>query len=319
MHYSFPIGVSTVGRVTTPSSGKEIFIATTTGASGIDRMEALVKNAIFGIVAAKACGYDAPSVGILNIDGARQAETDLKQLVKNGFDLRFAESARSDGGTLMRGNDVLLGTPDVLVCDSLTGNVLMKMLSSFTSGGTFETVGSGYGPGIGNTGCDRLVLIVSRASGAPVIASAIGYAAQLARGKVNEVAASTLAATEKAGLSTVLASRKSKAAPASSPEEEISAPPAEPVLSSITGIEVMDIEEAVTVLWKNGIYAESGMGCSGPLVMMSDKNHDKSLELLIAAGYVGEAKQSRSIKPGKARQMLRITRLTTRPMVALAG
>ena len=33
MHYPFPIGVSTVGRVVTPGKGKEMFIATTTGTS----------------------------------------------------------------------------------------------------------------------------------------------------------------------------------------------------------------------------------------------------------------------------------------------
>ena len=49
----------------------------------------------------------------------------------------------------------------------------------------------------------------------------------------------------------------------------------------------MDLEDAVRVLWKNGIYAESGMGCTGPLVMMSDANHEKAVELLKAAGYVG--------------------------------
>ena len=36
-----------------------------------------------------------------------------------------------------------------------------------------------------------------------------------------------------------------------------------------------------------GLYAESGMGCTGPLVMMSEANHAKALELLKAAGYVG--------------------------------
>ena len=66
----------------------------------------------------------------------------------------------------MRGNDVLQGTPDVMVCDSLTGNVLIKMLSSFTTGGSFESTGYGYGPGIGRD-YDKLVLIISRASGAP--------------------------------------------------------------------------------------------------------------------------------------------------------
>ncbi len=35
----------------------------------------------------------------------------------------------------MRGNDVLSGAPDVMVMDSLTGNLVIKMLSSFASGG----------------------------------------------------------------------------------------------------------------------------------------------------------------------------------------
>ncbi len=29
----------------------------------------------------------------------------------------------------MRGNDVLQGTPDIMVTDSLTGNIMVKMLS----------------------------------------------------------------------------------------------------------------------------------------------------------------------------------------------
>ncbi len=59
--------------------------------------------------------------------------------------MAFADSARADGGALMRGNDVLLGTPDVLVCDPLTGNVLVKMLSAYTSAGDYESAGYGYG------------------------------------------------------------------------------------------------------------------------------------------------------------------------------
>ncbi len=43
-------------------------------------------------------------------------------------------------------------------------------------------------------------MIVSRASGAPVIAGAIRYAAQLVRNKVFEVAKAEFAATKKAGL-----------------------------------------------------------------------------------------------------------------------
>ena len=61
----------------------------------------------------------------------------------------------------------------------------------------------------------------------------------------------------------------------------------EPCTASIPGIEVMDLEDAVQALWKAGIYAESGMGCTGPLVMMSEANHEKALEILKKAGYVG--------------------------------
>ena len=49
MHYNFPIGVSTVGRVITPGRGKEMILATTTGTSATHRIEAMVRNAIYGI------------------------------------------------------------------------------------------------------------------------------------------------------------------------------------------------------------------------------------------------------------------------------
>ena len=161
MHYTFPIGVSTVGRVVTPGQGKEMFIATTTGTSGTDRVENMVKNAVYGIAAAKACGVSRPSVGILNVDGARQVERALRRLDNNGYAVRFAESARADGGAVMRGNDLLMGVPDVMVCDTLTGNLLMKVFSSFTTGGDYEASGYGYGPGVGE-GYERIIMILSR-------------------------------------------------------------------------------------------------------------------------------------------------------------
>ena len=284
MHYPFPIGVSTVGRVITPAKGKQMFVANTTGTSSTDRIEGMIKNTISGIITAKACGIAEPTVGILNVDGARQAEMALNKLKDGGYPLNWATSARADGGAVLRGNDVLLGTPDVMVMDSLTGNVMIKMLSSFTTGGTFESTGFGYGPGIGQ-GYENLVLIVSRASGAPLIANALEYAAQLVKGKVFEIAKAEYAAAEKAGLSKILADRKASAAPAAA-AEEVKAPPAEPCTASIPGVEVMDLEDAVKVLWKAGIYAESGMGCTGPIVMMSPANLEKSKELLKAAGYI---------------------------------
>jgi hypothetical protein len=286
MHYPFPIGVSTVGRVITPGKGKEMFIANTTGTSSADRIEGMIKNAVYGIIVAKACGIADPSVGILNVDGARQTEKALKELADGGYPIRFAESARADGGCVMRGNDLLQGSPDIMVTDSLTGNVLVKTMSAFQTGGSYEAVGYGYGPGIGE-GYDRLVMIISRASGAPVIAGAIRYAAQLVRGKVFDVAAKEFAAAKKAGLEDILKARKAAAKPAAAAAEEVKAPPAEIVTAQIPGIEVMDLEDGVQALWKNGIYAESGMGCTGPIIRVSDANLEKAKEILTAEGYIG--------------------------------
>mgnify|MGYP003097343769 CR=1 FL=1 len=92
MHFPFPIGVSTVGRSTTPAKSREMFIANTTGTSSTDRVEAMIKNAIYGVITAKACGNPTPSVGILNVDGARQTEKALKKLVEGGYELHFAQS-----------------------------------------------------------------------------------------------------------------------------------------------------------------------------------------------------------------------------------
>lgn len=283
MHFPFPIGVSTVGRCVTPATAKEMFIANTTGTSSTDRIEGMIKNAIYGIITAKACGKKNATVGILNVDGARQTEKALKQLQENGYDITFAESGRADGGCVMRGNDVLQASPDIMVTDSLTGNILVKMLSSFTTGGSFEATGFGYGPGIGED-YDKLVMIVSRASGTPVIANAIRYAGQLVRGKVFEVAKKEFEAVNKAGLKEILNAHKNTAKPAEA--EEVKEPPKEVVTAQIPGIEVMDLEDAVKTLWKINIYAESGMGCTGPIVLVSDANLAKAEEELKKAGYI---------------------------------
>lgn len=288
MHYSFPIGVSTVGRVVTPGRGKEMFIATTTGTSSPHRVEAMIKNGIYGIITAKALGVENPTVGILNLDGARQVERAFKELISKGYPVNFTESARADGGAVMRGNDLLMGTPDVMITDTLTGNLLMKVFSSFTTGGSYESQGFGYGPGIGED-YNRVVLILSRASGSPVVANAISYGASLVKGNVSKIAKEEFAKANKAGLKEILKglTKETKKEEAT---EEVKAPPKEVVTGSIEGIDIMELEDAVQVLWKNNIYAESGMGCTGPIVMVNEARVSEALKVLAAAGYdVGEA------------------------------
>jgi hypothetical protein len=286
MHYPFPIGVSTVGRVITPAEGKEMFIATTTGTSATDRTEAMVRNAIYGIITAKSCGIDNPKVGILNIDGARQTELILKKLAGSGYPINFAESSRADGGCILRGNDVIKGTADVLVCDSLTGNVIIKMLSAYSTGGSYEAMGYGYGPGIGED-YDRLVLIISRASGTPLVANAISFAADLVEGRVFFHAAEEMKKANQAGLKEICSKAgktedRNKKSGGKPPK-----PPKEVVTADIAGIEVMDLEDGVELLWRNGIYAEDGMGCTGPVILVSDGNFDKARDILKKEGYIG--------------------------------
>jgi len=285
MHYSFPIGVSTVGRVITPGKGKDMIIATTTGTSSPHRVEAMVKNGIYGIITAKALGIENPTVGILNVDGARQVERIFNELNNRGYEINLTESIRSDGGSVMRGNDLLAGVPDVMVTDTLTGNILIKVFSSYTTGGGYESVGYGYGPGIGE-GYERTILIISRASGAPVIANAISYGASVVKGNINEVAKQEFEKANKAGLKEILEglSKDTK----KQEVEEVEAPPKEIVTESIAGIDIMDLEDAVRVLWKEGIYAESGMGCTGPVVMVNEKNLSKAIGALTKAGYIAD-------------------------------
>ena len=284
MHYPFPIGVATVGRSITPGTGRAMYIATTTGTAATDRVAGMVKNAIYGIIAAKACGIAEPTVGILNIDGARQAERALKELSEKGYKINFATSGRADGSAIMRGNDVLTAPCDIMVCDPLTGNVLTKMLSSFTTGGSFESVGFGYGPGIGE-GAKNLIMIASRASGAPVVAAAAEYAAELVKGDWRKVMLAELAAAKRAGLDEILEKVAQKAPPAAA--ETFTAPAKEIVTAEISGIEIMDLDNAVAVLMKAGVYAESGMGCTGPIVLVNEAKLAQATGLLVKEGLVG--------------------------------
>jgi len=285
MHYNFPIGVSTVGRVVTPGMGKEMILATTTGTSSMNRTEAMLRNALHGIITAKALGIEEPTVGILNLDGARQVERLLKELKNNGYGISFGESSRADGGAVMRGNDLLCASVDVMVTDTLTGNILMKMFSSYTTGGSYEATGFGYGPGVGKD-YGRVILILSRASGIPVVANAIEYASSLAKGGLGGIAKAEFMKAEKAGLNDLIASsiqdKKENVC------EEVKAPEKEIVTGTLSGIDIMELEDAVQALWKRGIYAESGMGCTGPVVMVNELKLKTAMEVLIEKGFMAK-------------------------------
>lgn len=285
MHYPFPIGVSTVGRVISQANGKESFIATTTGTSATIREQAMFKNAVYGIITAKACGIEEPTVGILNIDSARTVERALKDLASNGYNIKFGASNRADGGAVLRGNDLITGAVDIVVCDSLTGNILIKMFSSFNSGGSYEAIGYGYGPGIG-FGFTMPIFIISRASGSNVIAGAIEYAYQCINGNIISVMNKEEKEVKKYGFDSILESLKPKNSSVSGSDKDKLKVEKEVVTAQISGIEVMDLDAAVDLVMGNGIYAESGMGCTGPIILVSEKNKENAETILKKGGFI---------------------------------
>jgi hypothetical protein len=40
------------------------------------------------------------------------------------------------------------------------------------------------------------------------------------------------------------------------------------------------------VLWKNGIYSESGMGCTGPIILVSEDENKAAEAVLAENGYI---------------------------------
>ena len=285
MHYNFPIGVSTVGRITTPSKGKELIVATTTGTSSTHRVEGMIKNALNGIAAAKAIGISNPTVGILNVDGARQVERALKELKEKGYEIDFSESMRADGGSIMRGNDMLTASPDVMVMDTLTGNIVVKLFSAYTTGGDYESAGYGYGPGVGD-GYDKIICILSRASGAPVICEALRYAASCAQGNLTRLAKEEYSKAKKAGLDGIL--NELKADVAKEKAEDIEMPDKKIVTETIEGIDILELDDAVVVLAKENIYSESGMGCTGPIILTAKEDFDAAVEVLLSNKFISQ-------------------------------
>ena len=74
----------------------------------------------------------------------------------------------------------------------------------------------------------------------------------------------------------------------SKPSEEVKVPEKEAVTSQIAGVDIMDLEDAAKAIWKHGIYAESGMGCTGPIILVSKANKEKAKEILKADGFLSE-------------------------------
>jgi hypothetical protein len=168
---------------------------------------------------------------------------------------------------------------DVLVCDSLTGNAIVKMLAAYQTGGSLEVAGSGYGPGVGDGAA--MVGIISRATGAPVVANAIILMAKMVRSGLDRIFADEKTRAERAGLAGLLAGAEAAAAGAGATGS--AAPARKTVHHEIGGVDVLSIDAAVALLASRGIYSEPAMGCTGPVVLVADE------DAAAATGHLAEA------------------------------
>ena len=66
----------------------------------------------------------------------------------------------------------------------------------------------------------------------------------------------------------------------------LSVPPKEVVTKEIVGIEVTELDDAVAALWAVSIYAESSMGCTGPIVLVSETNLDKARQVMVEGKWI---------------------------------
>ena len=69
-------------------------------------------------------------------------------------------------------------------------------------------------------------------------------------------------------------------------QTEIKPPAKKPVTEDITGIDILELEDAVRSLWVKEIYAETGMGCAGPVIMVAPEDKENSMTTLKEKGYL---------------------------------
>jgi len=69
-------------------------------------------------------------------------------------------------------------------------------------------------------------------------------------------------------------------------EAEVRVPPQKVTDAQIAGVEILELEDAVKSLWKHNIYAASGMGCTGPIVMVAADDYDQAVKVLKDNGFL---------------------------------
>jgi glycerol-3-phosphate acyltransferase PlsX len=94
------------------------------GANAEVRPDYLIQFAAMGVEYARILGKNSPKVGLLNVGTEENKGTDMHKLAYQMLKEKLGPMFRGN----VEGNDINLGTVDVVVTDGFTGNVAMKTM-----------------------------------------------------------------------------------------------------------------------------------------------------------------------------------------------
>jgi hypothetical protein len=108
--------------------------------------------------------------------------------------------------------------------------------------------------------------------------------AEVSQGDLLELTKAEMKAANNAGLKDIISELKNSS---SAVETKAVKEPAKKVTDEeISGIDILEIEAAKESLWQKDIYAETGMGCTGPVILIAETDEAKAREELQNAGFI---------------------------------
>ncbi|MCG7587229.1 glycine reductase, partial [Photobacterium sp. OFAV2-7] len=117
-------------------------------------------------------------------------------------------------------------------------------------------------------------------------AGAMRLCADAAKGSVMKRVDEEWEAASLAGLNSVLTKYRQPKQPVEA-KAEVTAPPEKVTDAEIGGIDILEIEDACQALWKASIFARTGMGCTGPIVLVARDDLEQARAQLTETKFIG--------------------------------
>jgi hypothetical protein len=114
-----------------------------------------------------------------------------------------------------------------------------------------------------------------------VIANALAYCAAMVHGNLSRISRLQIQKAKQARWQIPSAPKVEAEA-----REDIAPPAAKVTSEQIPGIDILELEEAVKSLWQAQIFASTGMGCTGPVILIAEEDKARAIQILKANQYL---------------------------------